>query len=214
MSNRNPVPGASSCHPLPRPGVRADLDALHLSVDAASRSSRPLGSAFEWGSTLLRTVEPSEDILIYTRPIPLASRDGRRIEDILIAKSVPVGECVLWTGSFCADGYGRVSINGQSYLAHRVAYTVDRGAIPDGLSLDHFVCKNRACIRPAHLEPVTAQENCRRKMKATETHCPNGHAWSDGNLRTYTRTNGRVDLFCRTCERIQKRASRAASRSV
>lgn len=46
-------------------------------------------------------------------------------------------------------------------MAHRVAYELWVGPIPEGMELDHR-CKVRACINPAHLEPVTHAENMRR----------------------------------------------------
>lgn len=53
-------------------------------------------------------------------------------------------------------------------MAHRVVYEALVGPIPDGLQLDH-VCRNRACVNPAHLEPVTALENTRRSALAKLT---------------------------------------------
>jgi hypothetical protein len=45
--------------------------------------------------------------------------------------------------------------------AHRFAYELLVGPIPEGLVIDHL-CRNRRCVNPAHLEPVTAEENWRR----------------------------------------------------
>jgi len=54
-----------------------------------------------------------------------------------------------------------MSLDGKRYLAHRVSYEVFVGPIPDGMIIDHL-CRNRACILPTHLEPVTHAENTRR----------------------------------------------------
>ncbi len=66
------------------------------------------------------------------------------------------GECWLWTGSIDADGYGR--FNGSKPHAHRMAYVLTHGAIPDGMAL-HHICGVARCVNPDHLEPVTTGEN-------------------------------------------------------
>lgn len=162
----------------------------------------------------MRTVDPSGDKMIWTRPIPLVQRDGTTAAEIIRSKTVQSGDCLLWVGDTDRDGYGRVTLEHESFLAHRVAYTVEVGPIPTGLTLDHHVCRTHACVTAAHLEPVTQQENARRRGRMTDTHCANGHAWDDNNLRTYERPNGRIDLLCRTCTRDHKRRQRAGSRPV
>lgn len=73
-------------------------------------------------------------------------------------------------------GYSRVGRNGKTVYAHRLAYEVWVGPIPAGLQIDHL-CRNRSCINPAHLEPVTTQENQRRGKAATKSACPRGHPY-------------------------------------
>ncbi len=71
--------------------------------------------------------------------------------------------CWLWVGAKFQKGYGRygrASKRGTA-LAHRVAYERWVGPIPSGLTIDHL-CNNKACVNPAHLEPVTLRENRRR----------------------------------------------------
>jgi hypothetical protein len=62
-------------------------------------------------------------------------------------------------------GYGLVRFEGRLRQAHRVAYELFVGQIPEGLQLDHL-CRQPSCCNPAHLEPVTARENVRRAQAA------------------------------------------------
>lgn len=113
-------------------------------------------------------------------------------------------DCWLWTAAQNGNGYGRLRFNGKNKYAHRVSYEDLVGPIPHGLELDHL-CRNRLCVNPAHLDPVTTRTNILRGngysgRKHRQTHCVNGHELDDTN--TYHTPEGRRQ--CRTCRRNWK----------
>jgi hypothetical protein len=109
--------------------------------------------------------------------------------------------CWLWHGArYRGRGsYGKFQIN---LLAHRLAYLLEKGEIPEGLVLDHL-CNNDACVNPEHLEPVTNWENIMRgrglaAKNARKKTCPVGHIYNRQN----TGRSGRR-RYCRACKRIK-----------
>lgn len=81
-----------------------------------------------------------------------------------VGKSGGESACWLWAGC-TRRGYGRVWRGGKMVLAHRVAYELLVGPIPEGLTLDHL-CRNRACCNPNDLEPVTDRVNILSRHRA------------------------------------------------
>lgn len=111
-------------------------------------------------------------------------------------------ECWEWNGA-SGRGYGLISDgSGRLRPAHRMMYELLVGPVPEGLDLDHL-CRNRGCINPKHLEPVTHKVNINRgrKANAEKTHCKNGHPFNDENTRRSVRKNGRQRRDCLSCER-------------
>ena len=118
-------------------------------------------------------------------------------------------ECWEWTASRKPSGYGRFSIQGNDYPAHRVAYHLTHGSVPLELDLDHL-CRNRACVNPMHLEPVTRRVNLRRGNGTGRTSCPQGHPYVTGNI--YMERTGTKK--CRTCVIARVRAYKIRRRLI
>lgn len=117
------------------------------------------------------------------------------------------GGCWLWSAS-TNKGYGVFwdPTEGRTVGAHVYAYRLLVGPIPEGMELDHL-CRVRACVNPAHLEPVTSKTNTLRgespsAINARKTECPQGHPYDEEN--TYVNpTSGK--RLCRTCQRQHDR---------
>ncbi len=115
--------------------------------------------------------------------------------------------CWVWMAFRNRDGYGRFGIIVQgsytSRFAHRIAYETLVAPITEGLEPDHL-CRNPACVNPAHLEPVTHHENILRgdagKYNSDKTHCYKGHPFDLHN--TGHHGNKR---YCKACARLYQR---------
>lgn len=126
--------------------------------------------------------------------------------------------CWEWGGAKNNTGYGTVNWDEKSVTAHVLGYKLQGHKIPKGLSLDHL-CRNRACVRADHLEPVTHRENILRgispsALHAKKTHCQKGHPFSGKNLSIRLKENGTKMRQCRTCRGWKGKSSYVKRKSA
>lgn len=127
-------------------------------------------------------------------PQPIEPRFWRKVN-----KNGPNG-CWQWMAAGDGRGYGSFGIGRKGRKAHIVAYEILKGPVPTGLQLDHL-CRNRGCVNPDHLEPVTCRENVRRGLSgsAFRTHCRRGHEFTQEN----TKLAADGTRICRACVKIR-----------
>jgi|SRR5690606_18642277 len=122
------------------------------------------------------------------------------------------GICWEWTaarGGF-RNGYGVIGRqDGGSRYAHRVAWELLVGPIPEELTIDHL-CRNTLCVNPDHMEIVPRGVNTLRAynfsgINSRKTHCKRGHAFDSDN--THLTPTGRRN--CRACDREYYHRKRA-----
>lgn len=146
------------------------------------------------------------------------------LRERLLSKAVINWEtgCWEWKGAKAGKGYGAIRVEAKRNApAHRVAYELIEGPIPEGLQLDHL-CRNHACVNPAHLEPVTNRENqlrspvSRTAQNASKTHCKNGHEFTPENtrMRTGAEKGGRACIACNVAAKRRWRDRQSTKRSM
>jgi hypothetical protein len=118
--------------------------------------------------------------------------------------------CLEWSGRI-RNAYGRVRLGKQEYAAHRIAWWLSHGDIPDSRVLDHL-CRNKKCANVAHLQIVTQSENIRRGLggiRHLTKVCARGHALVGSNVAPSTHGA----LLCRTCREAYMTAYKQRARS-
>lgn len=138
-----------------------------------------------------------------TKVLPLNPPDD--VRERFASKVVPRGDCRNWSGARNHDGYGRFTIGGDEFLAHRLAYAWahDRD-VPTGLEI-HHTCDNRKCVNPNHLEAISHAANVDATAKS---HCKHGHAWTSDS----TGYDNRDRRYCKICRREASRRYRERKR--
>jgi hypothetical protein len=89
--------------------------------------------------------------------------------------------CWEFTGGCDKDGYGKFTVLGITLLAHRVAYDLCVGDIPDGMKVLH-TCDNPPCINPEHLRLGTALDNSSDMVSRGRTNGPRGSRQGQSKL--------------------------------
>lgn len=124
--------------------------------------------------------------------------------------------CWIWHASTNGKGYGHLGYEGKHWLAHRLSYTLHKGSIPEGMTIDHL-CNQPRCVNPKHLAIATHKANNARSGSATavngrKTHCNNGHEFTPENTRVFEREGG-IRRHCKVCKKQwrQYAASRTPS---
>ncbi len=109
-------------------------------------------------------------------------------------------ECWPWLRARLPSGYGL--FKERSYVqvyAHRYAYELSKGPIPDGLHIDHL-CGNKWCVNPSHLDACSREENTRRHFRKMIV-CQKGlHDMSDPDSWFYVKSRG--TRRCLKCKEI------------
>jgi hypothetical protein len=155
--------------------------------------------------------------------IELTEKDMQRFWS-KVSLPITADGCMIWRAGKSTAGYGRFYLfkvpgeysGGYKRIytfAHRVAYTIMNGPIPDELEIDH-TCGNRPCVRPDHLEAVTQAENMERSLHGSrKDFCKNGHEFNEKN--TYIHVNkysGQVTRNCRICNNAARKRRRLAGK--
>ena len=132
---------------------------------------------------------------------------GAKQVELFWEKVEKTDNCWSWTAATDKDGYGVWSVRLQGkpkqFRAHRLSYYLAGNDLDEKLTIDHL-CKNKACLRPSHLEQVSIRENIKRSssFNGLKTRCKNGHPFSDDNTYVY---NSRK-RNCRKCHAASEMA--------
>lgn len=106
-------------------------------------------------------------------PALYLARTNARFDRYVVPASVG---CHDWTGAKDRDGYGRFRLGERVVAAHRFAYERTKGAIPEGMQVDH-ICTRRCCVNPDHLQVTTPEQNS--ALSRTRAGNSSAYGWRD-----------------------------------
>jgi len=117
-----------------------------------------------------------------------------------------ITNCIESKKGITNNGYSRIRVNNKNIQAHRWAWELVNGQIPDEFVIDH-ICRNRKCVLPEHLRMVTQQKNIMAGLHNIDnrSHCNQGHPFVKENIMI--RKSGKRE--CAECNRIRARANYA-----
>lgn len=127
------------------------------------------------------------------------------------ATPIPESGCWIYEGELSSNGYGRVKYKSLRFRAHRLAFKLANGSLPDGKLICHK-CNVKSCINPSHLYAGTVKDNVRDMLRSGNhnnqriTHCPRGHEYSDSNTYFNPTINHRQCKTCQTARRKERTA--------
>ena len=95
--------------------------------------------------------------------VSLEDRFWRNVDKHGPVVNKALGPCWIWKGAKVNGEYGSIRVNGNTSLAHRVAWLLKTGKWPNPQALHK--CDNRACVRFSHLFEGNNKDNVEDKMK-------------------------------------------------
>lgn len=203
-----------SFHPcLERAAINRQLAAASVGRSIV-QSCRTPGAVQKCGTEMRGSVRKERRRRFQVHPFTAGTRMPRVAAEERFDSFVPRlprSRCWPWLGYVRPNGYGRFMVAaGKPVYAHRFAWERIHGKIPKPLVIDHL-CRNRACVNPAHLEVVTQRENLLRSPLTTSSRnaarkrCNSGHKFDGVSTEGFRKCNR-----CRRERRQRERQRRTA----